>query len=156
MFSDMIRLHLVAAEAVHAADLEAANEQPVKAGEVVDALLEGWEMRLLEVTRQRAGEMHEILLPRYWPWQLKTEFGCFAYPSHWSSFHGCDGKSYAATRAVHRSRKLSLRLGHRYQVCGQPGARQSCFPACAFGSRHCCGRRRYSQGRRTLVPRCQW
>ncbi len=69
------RQHLVVAEAVHVAHLEAVDEHPVEAGEVVGALLEGGGMRLLEIARQRARKVHGILLPRSWPWRLKTEFG---------------------------------------------------------------------------------
>jgi hypothetical protein len=69
------RQHLVVAEAVHVADLEAVDEHPVEASEVVGAPLEGGGMRLLEVARQRAREVHGVLLPRSWPGRLKTEFG---------------------------------------------------------------------------------
>ena len=69
------RQHLVVAEAVHVADLEAVDEHPVEAGEVVGAPLEGGGMRLLEVARHRAREVHGVLLPRSWPWRLETEFG---------------------------------------------------------------------------------
>ena len=30
-------------------------------------------MRLLEVARHRAREVHGVLLPRSWPWRLETE-----------------------------------------------------------------------------------
>src|SRR5207248_3052321 len=43
------RQHLVVAEALDEADLEAVDEHPVEAGEVVGAPLEGGRMRLLEV-----------------------------------------------------------------------------------------------------------
>src|SRR6185312_16376913 len=52
-FSLRCRQHLVVTEAVHVADLEAVDEQPVEAGEVVGAPLEGRGMRLLEVARRR-------------------------------------------------------------------------------------------------------
>ena len=69
------RQHLVVAEAVHVAHLEAVYEHPVEAGEVVGAPLEGGGMGLLEVARHRAREVHGVLLPRSWPWRVKTEFG---------------------------------------------------------------------------------
>src|SRR5208337_2066888 len=69
------RQHLVVVEAVHVGALEAVDEHPVEAGEVVGASLEGWGLGLLEVARQRAREVHGVLLPRSWPWRLKTEFG---------------------------------------------------------------------------------
>ena len=89
------RHHLAVAEAVHVADLEAVNEQPVETGEVVGALLEGGRMRLLEIARHRAREMHGVLLPCSWPGRLKTEFGCFACASHWRSFGGWSPKREA-------------------------------------------------------------
>ena len=69
------RQHLVVAEAVHVADLEAVDEHPVEAGEVVGAPLEGGGMHLLEVARHRAREVHRVLLPGSRPGRLKTEFG---------------------------------------------------------------------------------
>jgi hypothetical protein len=30
---------------------------------------------LLEVARNRAREVYGVLLPRAWPWRVKTEFG---------------------------------------------------------------------------------
>src|SRR5260221_9681301 len=68
------RQHLVVAEAVHVADLEAVDDHPVEASEVVGASLEGGGMRLLEVARRRAWQVYGVLLPRSWPWRLKTEF----------------------------------------------------------------------------------
>src|SRR5438105_1361426 len=65
---------LVIAEAIHVADLEAVNEHPVEAGEVVGATLEGGGMRLLEIERHRARKVHGILRPRSWSRRLKTEF----------------------------------------------------------------------------------
>ena len=79
------RQHLVVAEAVHVADLEAVDEHPVEAGEVVGAPLEGGGMRLLEVARHRAREVHGVLLPRSWPGRLETEFGRGVRRSHGGS-----------------------------------------------------------------------
>src|SRR5438105_12869681 len=69
------RQYLVVAEAIHIADLQAVDDHPVEAGEVVGAALERGGMRLLEVARHRAREVHGVLLPRAWPWRLKTECG---------------------------------------------------------------------------------
>ena len=69
------RQHLVVAEAVHIAHLQAVDDHPVEAGEVVGAPLEGGGMRLLEVACQRTREVHGVLLPRSWSWRLKTECG---------------------------------------------------------------------------------
>src|SRR5207247_764303 len=74
--------HLVVAEAVHVADLDAVDEQPVEAGEVVGAPLEGGRLRLLEVARHGAREVHWVLLPRSWSWGLESKLGCFAWMSH--------------------------------------------------------------------------
>ncbi len=68
------RQHLVVAEAVHVAHLEAVDEHPVEAGEVVGAPLEGGGMRLLEVARHRAREVHGVLLPGSWPWRVEAGF----------------------------------------------------------------------------------
>src|SRR6266705_2706758 len=84
------RQHLAVTEAVHIAHLEAVNEQPIEAGEVVGASLEGRGMRLLPIARHRAREMHGVLLPRSWPWRLKTESGCHACASHMSVGHCSD------------------------------------------------------------------
>src|SRR3954464_15646687 len=74
-FSIRCRKHLVVAETVHVADLEAVDEQPVEAGEVVGAPLKGGRMRLLKISRHRAREVHGVLLPRSRTWRLKTKLG---------------------------------------------------------------------------------
>ena len=73
-FAVRSRQDLIIAEAVHIADLDAVDQHPVEAGEVVGAPLEGGGMRLLEVAGHRAREVDRVLLPRSWPWWLKTEF----------------------------------------------------------------------------------
>ena len=83
------RQHLAVAEAVYVAHLEAVDEQPVEAGEVVGALLEGGGMSLLEVARHRARHMHWVLQPRSWPRRLKTESGYHACATHKGLSTGC-------------------------------------------------------------------
>src|SRR5207249_11370507 len=74
---------------VYVAHLEAVDEQPVEAGEVVGALLEGGGMSLLEVARHRARHMHWVLQPRSWPRRLKTESGYHACATHKGLSTGC-------------------------------------------------------------------
>jgi hypothetical protein len=69
------RQHLVVAEAIHEVYLETVYEHPVEASEVICALLKRRRMGLLEVARHRPRKVHRVLLPRSWPWRLKTEFG---------------------------------------------------------------------------------
>jgi hypothetical protein len=57
------RQDLTIAEAVYVAHLQTVDEQPVEAGEVVGALLEGRGMSLLEVARHRARHVYGILRP---------------------------------------------------------------------------------------------
>src|SRR5262245_415438 len=79
------RHHLVVGEAFHVAALEAVDDHPVEAGEVVGAPPEGEGMRLLEVARQRAREVHRVLLPRPRPCRFETECGRGVGRSHGGS-----------------------------------------------------------------------
>jgi hypothetical protein len=54
------RKHLTVGETVHVAHLEAVNEQPVEAGEVVGTLLDCGGMHLLPIAGHRAREMHGV------------------------------------------------------------------------------------------------
>jgi hypothetical protein len=69
---------LTVAEAVYVAHLEAVEEQPIEAREVVGALLEGGGLRLLPIARHWARHVHRVLRPRSCPWRLKMESGCHA------------------------------------------------------------------------------
>src|SRR6185503_271249 len=57
------RQHLVITEAVHIAHLQTIDEHPVKAGEIISALLERRAVGLLEIVCHRAREMYGVLLP---------------------------------------------------------------------------------------------
>src|SRR5215468_66947 len=81
---------LPVAEAVHIAHLEAVDEEPVKAGEVVGALFEGWRMSLLPIARHRARHVHGVLHPRSWPRRFKIKFGCHACASQCMRGHRND------------------------------------------------------------------
>src|SRR4051812_4377683 len=76
------RHYLFVAKALNVAHPKAVDEHPVEAGEVAGARLEGGGMRLLEVACQRPRKMNGILLPRSWPWWLKTECGGGTRRSH--------------------------------------------------------------------------
>ena len=65
------RQNLVVAEAVHVADLETVDEQPVETGKIVGASLEGSRMGLLKIARHRARKVHRVLRPRSWPGRFK-------------------------------------------------------------------------------------
>src|SRR5258707_11270275 len=66
------RQHLIVAEAVHVADLETVDQQPVETSKIVGASLESRRMGLLKVARQRARQVHWVLLPRSWSRRFKS------------------------------------------------------------------------------------
>src|SRR6185369_14832846 len=57
------RHHLLVGEAVHVDDLDAVDQEPVEACEVVRALLEDRRVSLLEIARHRTREVHGVLEP---------------------------------------------------------------------------------------------
>ena len=57
------RQHLAVGDAVYVPHLEAVDEQPVEAREIVGSLFEGGDMHLLPIARHRAREVHGILHP---------------------------------------------------------------------------------------------
>ncbi len=79
------RQHLSIGETVDVAHLEAVDDQPVVAGEVVGAFLEREWMRVLEVARHRAREMHRVLGPRPWARRFETQVIRGAGPIHGNS-----------------------------------------------------------------------
>ena len=103
------RQHLVVAEAVHVADLEAVDEQPIEAGEVVGAFFKGGGVRLLKIPRHRPREMHGVLLPGSWPGRFKTEFGRGVCRSHDGFFFGTVVRSRVAVGDCCRVRSESCR-----------------------------------------------
>src|SRR5262245_16792588 len=54
---------LTIAEAVHVAHLKAVDQQPIEAGEVVSALLDGGRMCLLPIASHWARHVHGVLCP---------------------------------------------------------------------------------------------
>jgi hypothetical protein len=95
------RQHLVVAE-----DLQAVDEHPVEAREVVGALLEGGRMRLLEVACHRTRKVHGVLLPRARPGCFETQFGRGLRCSH-GSFLLEDGRKFHWRRWPLSSRSQS-------------------------------------------------